>query len=183
VSFRERIISIIVTILFSVFALIPLFVEKIEAKEQPQKLYQVYLDGQSVGIIRSKTSLETYINREQKALKQKYNVTTVYLPQGLYIAEYVGYSKNILTEEEMYRRIKDIRPFTIKGYVVTIDKDPVIKINVLKKDFFSNAVNNTVKAFVNVEEFNAFMNEETEEIKTIGKRIEDLYVKEDITIK
>lgn len=184
-TFKEKLIGISLTIFFSVFALLPLFEEKAEALEQPQKLYQVYLNGNSIGIIRSKKALETYINNEQTALKDKYKVSTVYLPQGLYIADYTGYSKNILTEKEIYRRIKDKAPFTIKGWVLTIDGDDPVKIYALEKQYFYDAANNVVKAFVPQDQIDAFNNGQTQEIKTVGSNIENLYIKEqdEMTVK
>ena len=187
---KEKLMGILVTIFLSVFALIPLFETKIDANALPQKLYQVYLDGKSIGIIKSKDALEKYINDEQNELKEKYNVNTVYLPQDLYIEEYVGYTDDIVSEKKIYEEIKDEKPFTIRGYVITIDKgdNKVIKINTLKKEYFDTAVNNTVKAFVPEKDLKKYINGEQEEIKTTGAKIENLYVQEEnngkgITIK
>lgn len=180
---KEKLLSIVLTVVFSVFALIPIFEEKIEAKEPPKELFQVYLDDKSIGVIKSKVSLESYINKEQKDLKERYNINNVYLPEGLYIEKYVGYTKDITTESEIYKKIKDIKPFTIKGFVVSINSEKPIKINVLNKTHFENAINSTVKAFVSESDFKAFLNDEIEEIKTTGEKIEDLYIKEKITIK
>lgn len=182
-SIKEKITGILITIFFSVFALIPIFEDGITAKEHPEQLYRVYLDGKGIGIIRSRSALEDFINNEQKELKEKYNVDSVYLPQGLYIRKYMGYSKNILTENEIYNRIKDEKPFTIKGYIVTIHKEEPITINVLNKDYFETSVNNTIKAFVPEETLNKFLEDEIEEITTTGRRLEDLYVEEEITIR
>ena len=183
-SLREKLFAITLTIIFSLFAMIPIFEERIEAKESPERLYRVYLEGKTIGIIKSREAFESYINQEQKDLKEKYEIDNVYLPQGLNIEEYVGYSKNIISETKLYESIKDEKPFTIKGYVVTINKDnKPIKINVLNKKHFEEAISNTVKAFIPEKDFNAFINEEIEPVRTTGKAIEDLYIDEEITIK
>ena len=36
------------------------------AKESPKELYQVYLDGEKIGLIKSKAKLEQYIDQEQQ---------------------------------------------------------------------------------------------------------------------
>ena len=50
---------------------------------EPKTVYRVYLKGKSLGIIESKDQLEKYIDKEQKEIKQKYNVKKVYLPTDL----------------------------------------------------------------------------------------------------
>lgn len=182
-SFKEKLLAVLFTIFLSSFCLMPVFETKIEAKEIPSKLYQVYLDGEVIGVIKSKKALEAYINKEQTDLKDKYGVSTVYLPEGLNIEEYIGFSNNIVSERDIYKTIKDLKSFTIKGYVVTIESEKPVSINVLNKEDFTNAVNNTVKAFVSEDEFNAFVNNTVDEIKTTGRKIENLYVEENITIK
>ena len=49
----------------------------------PQKVYRVYLKGDSLGIIKSKTELEDYINEKQIEIKKKYDVDKVYIPSDL----------------------------------------------------------------------------------------------------
>ena len=79
-SKKDRICSILITIVLSVISLIPIFTFKTYAKEIPESLYRVYLHGKSIGIIKSKEKLERYINNEQKELKEEYGVDNVYLP-------------------------------------------------------------------------------------------------------
>ena len=43
----------------------------------PQTVYRVYLKGESLGIIKSKTELEDYIDKKQDEIKKKYNVKNV----------------------------------------------------------------------------------------------------------
>lgn len=187
-STKEKLISLLLTVLISIIALIPIFVSNIEAKEIVNKLYKVYLDGEVIGIIKSRDALNDYINLEQKELKEKYGVDTVYLPDGLFVEEYIGYSKNILTERDVYNKIKDIKPFTIKGDVITIkNEDKVLKINVLDEEFYKVAVENIIKTFVNDKEYTNFFNGVTPERGNLGSVLEDLYIKEEaedkITIK
>ena len=56
-TIKEKITSIVITILLSVFCLIPIFDFKVYSKEKPQDLYRVYLEGKSIGVIKSKEKL------------------------------------------------------------------------------------------------------------------------------
>lgn len=204
---KDKIIAIIFTILVSIICLIPIYDFKIYAKETPKSLFKVYLNGKSIGVIESKEKLEKYINNEQKDLKEKYNVDTVYAPAGLYIVPYTTYNDTVVDEKYIYDAIKETEKFTIKGYEISIAKDDTedikgndtdisaqstkkednvnedIKFYVLSKDDFKNAISNVVKAFVNADDLEAFLSGEDVVIKNIGNKIEDLYIKEDITIK
>ena len=190
-NLKDRILSIIFTILITVFTLIPIYEFKKYKNVEPKDLYRVYLNGKSIGVIKSKDKLNDYINEEQTELKTKYNVDTVYAPKGLYISNYKSYNESTVEEEDLYKLIKDKEEFTIKGYRVTIEKesdaedkeDQIIVINVLDKEAFKNAVNTVVRAFVDSDELEAFLSGDEIVLKGIGKKIEDLYIKETIKIK
>ena len=183
-SKKDKIISTILTIVLSVFALIPIYDFKVKAKMTPKELYRVYLNGKSIGIIESKKKLEDYINEEQKELREKYNVDVVYPPKNLYISKYRSYDDDIVTEEYIYKLIKDSEKFTIKGYKITIensDDDKTVNLNVLRKEDFTNSVTNVVKAFVPSDELERFLaNDESD--KNLNRKIEDVYIKENIKI-
>lgn len=185
---KENFISIVLTILLSVFCIIPIFEFKKYSKETPKDMYRVYLNGKSIGTIDSKKKLENYINNEQKELREKYKVDTIYAPSSLYISEYKSYNKDIDSEEEIYKIIQDKDKFTIKGYQITIDKnedkdEEDIIFYTLKKEDFENAITSVVKSFVNEDDLNVFLNEKDVLIEKTGKKIEDLYIKEEIKIK
>ena len=184
-STKERVMCIIVTIFLTVFALIPLYEFKVNKNKKVEELYRVYLKGKSIGVIKSKDKLEEYINNEQKDLKEKYNVDNVYVPKTLYVSRYKTYDANVIGEEEIYNKIKNTENFTIKGYQIIIEKEDEdnIILNVLNKQDFINATTSVVKAFVDSEELEAFLNGESVIIKDTGNKIEDLYIKEKIKIK
>lgn len=151
---------------------------------EPKDVYRVYLDGEVIGVISSKEELENYIDTEQQELKDYYNVDTVYKPLGLEINRYITYQKNIDDVEDIYDQIKEIKPFTIMGYIFTIDDgDNSQDIYVLDKDMFENSLNTTIRAFVNEDEYEAYLNDTQIEIKTVGKNIESVSIKEKITVK
>lgn len=150
-----------------------------------KEVYNVYLDGKLLGCINSKSSLENYIDKEQKELKDEYNVDKVYVPNGIDIEKHVTHNAKILTEKQIYNKIKKEKSFTIKGYVVSI-VDPEgkeLKINLLKKDIFDEAVNKVLRAFVDSKDVEAYKNNTQKEIKDTGSLIENIYIDQTITIK
>lgn len=185
-------------ILYSIIALIissGIFFVGYTKVSDPEELFRVYLKGETIGYIKDKDLLEKYINDEQVELKEKYNVKKVYLPNDLDIVKEITYNKKISTEKEIYDKIKDTSPFTINGYTITIKgyeekteehpepiKIPDKKIYVLDKNVFIDSLKNTVQVFISKTDYDNFMNETQPEIKNVGSLIEDLYIKNQITI-
>ena len=176
--------------LFSiVLALAIIFFVNFSNKYQlsPKSVYKVYLDGNPIGNIKYKRELEDYINNEQKDIKEKYNVNKVYIPSGVDIQKCTTYEKKILTAKEVHNIIKKQKPFTIKGYKITIkpndDNNEKLIINVLKKDMFEKAIKTVVEAFVSKDQIDNYKNDTQPEIKDTGSLIEDIYIDQDITIK
>jgi len=164
-------------------------------KFTPHTVYRVYLKGKSLGLIKSKQQLEEYIDKKQAEIKDKYNVDKVYIPTDLDIVKETTYDNRLTSVEKIYNSIKDISPFTISGYAITIkgidstdSEGKPIKgqnqtIYVLDKEIFTNAVNNTVKSFVSSADYEAFANETQKEIEDTGKIIEKIYIENTITIR
>lgn len=152
--------------------------------EKINEVYNVYLDGKLLGAVKSKKALEKYIDREQKELKEEFNVDKVYKPNGLDIEKCLTHNAKTLTEKQIYNKIKEKKSFTIKGYVVTIkDSDEnEEKINILDKDMFDQAVNKVLAVFVNLNDINNYKNDTQKEIETTGSIIENIYIDEKITI-
>lgn len=149
-----------------------------------KEIYNVYLDGKLLGSIRSKDALEKYIDNEQKELKEEFDVDKVYKPNGLEIEKCLTHDAKILSEKQIYNKIKEKTSFTIKGYVVTIkdSEGNEEKINVLDKKMFDQAVNKVLKVFVNAEDVKNYKNDTQKKIDTTGTLIEDISISEKITI-
>lgn len=160
-----------------------------------QTVYHVYLKGESLGIIKSKTQLEKYIDKKQEEVKKKYSVDKVYIPSELDIVKEITYSDEITSVEKIYNKIKDISPFTISGYEITIRgidsqdaegktvKGQNQKIYVLDKNIFREAVEGTVKSFVSSDDYAAYKGKTQKAIEDTGKIIENIYIQNIITIK
>ena len=162
-----------------------------------ENVYRVYLKGQSIGVIKNKEKLENYINEQQEALKAKYNVDNVYIPNSLNIEQETTYNEKTESVKSIYNKIKEAEDFTINGYTVTItDKKTVqtggkkadeIKIKeqlyILDKSILQDAVNDVVRSFVDEDKYNNYLNETKEDPTKIGSYIENVYIKEQIAIK
>ena len=149
--------------------------------------YQVYLSGEKVGLISSKEELYDLIDKEEQEIKDKYNVSKVYSPTGLEINEVSTFNNDLMTAKEVYDHIKDIDPFTIEGYEVTISKKKDSKdktiFYILNKEDLDIAVRNTVLAYVDEETYDNYLNGTQVEIEDTGVEITNIYFNDNITLK
>ena len=190
--------KIIITVIISlVISTLLVFIVPKEETLTPKSVYRVYLAGKSVGLIEDKDSLDAYIDNEQQTLKEKYKADKVYAPEDLEIVKDVTYNENISTTSEIYNKIKDIEPFTIKGYEITIEgidttneqgeevKGKDQTIYVLDKNVFEEAMDNTIRSFVDSDSYDKYLNNEQKEIESgdTGTIIENIYIENKVTVK
>lgn len=154
----------------------------------PMKAYAVYLEGEKIGVISSKEEFENYINTKEQQLKDKYKVDTIYSPKGVEIKRTTTYTEEIKGNDYVYNKIIKTKKFTVKGVVVTITSNEGEEtknqtINVINKDIFDEALNNTIKAFVNVDQYNQYLNGTQSEIETTGRIIENVDLQDEVTYK
>ena len=189
---KDKIIIVLISVIVAIGLFTFGFVDKhyVEAK----LAYQVYLNGDIIGLVEDRDALYDLINSKQEKIKEKYKVTNVYPPNGFNIEKTMTYEDKISSNESIYNKIEELDDFTIKGYVVTIKAMDIddegneipkeIMINVLDKKIFKNAVDNFVISFFEDEDmYYNYMNNEQEEIVDTGKIIETMYFDEEITIK
>lgn len=152
----------------------------------PQTVYNVYLDGKIIGTIESQESFEEYINQKEEQIKKQYQVENVYTPNGVEIKKVITYKPKISSNEKIYSEIIKLKKFTIKGIVVTITGDDsynATTIKVLNKEIFDKALNNTIRAFVDEEMYNKYLEGTQEEIKETGSIIENVDLEQKVTYK
>lgn len=182
---KEKITTSIICL--CVFLLLVLLTFTTKNYETPKNVYQVYLNGQKMGLIAQKDELYDLINEEQKDIKEKYNVDNVYPPLGFEVVKYTTYEDDITDAYKIYDKIKNQDDFTIEGYQITIsseeDEKKDIVINVLDENVFKKAIENVVTAFVSEDEFNKYINNTQEEIVETGQIIEHMYFQEHISIR
>ncbi len=181
--------SIIVCSLFLLLSTILLtigfFTE--ETYSYPTSIYQVYLDGNKIGLINSKDDLYSLINKEQVEIKNEYKVDQVYPPKGFQIVKKNTYDENLTSIEDIYNIIKEDKAFTVKGYTITIKSSEEgvepLYIYVLDEAVFKKALENIVTTFIGEERYEQYKTNTQSEIVDVGYIIEKMYFKESITIK
>lgn len=155
-----------------------------ERNNQPQTYYQVYLDGELLGNIKSKDSLEKYISNTQKYIKEKYDIDEVYAPNGLEIKKIVSFQENLMDVEEIYDVIQNKKPFTVKGYQITIfSEESSQKLYVLDERVYRTALENSIKTFVGTDPYTAYINKTQSQIVDVGTYINNIYIENQMTIK
>ena len=190
----NKVMGVCFTILISIIVFFIGVKKKVEGN--PNSLYKVYLNGNTIGLIESKQDLLDLIDREQTEIKERYSVDKVYPPSGLDIEDIVTYDTDISDVTDIYNKIKNEEPFTISGYTITINykeekneeteivtKHDPVSINVLKKDDFIDGFYNTIAAFVGSETLEKYKNDTQLEVVETGSTIENVYWNEDIKIK
>ena len=159
----------------------------IEEYEDATPIYQVYLDGEKIGLITSKQDLYSMINKEQVEIKEQYKVDQVYPPKGFKIIRLNTYDKELTTTENIYDSIKDDKEFTVKGYTITIKskeegKEPIY-VYVLDQEVFKEAMEMYVKTFIGEERFKQYQEGTQPEIVDTGYTINNMYFEENISVK
>ncbi len=110
-------------------------------------------------------------------------------PNGLEIRKFTTYSNKIETVENIYKIISEKKPFTVKGYQISIksqdvdEKNKIKTIYVLEEETFKKAVQSMIKTFLGEADYNAYYNNTQIPIQTVGYYINNVYVDENITIK
>lgn len=191
---KEKIIAILITGVISVFVFFVGSFKNVESA--PLELYQIYLNGEKIGLIQNKDEFLNLIDKEQSSIKAKYGVEKVYPPNGLEIKKEYTYNNKIDTVENVYNKIKNVEPFTINGYKITITykeentqnetevkKREPLTLNVLKKEYFEEAMLNTISAFIGTDTLERYKTDTQLEVTETGTTIENIYWDEDISIK
>ncbi len=157
---------------------------------EPKSVYQVYLNGERVGLVQDKQELLNLINEEQQDIKDKYSINQVYPPNGFDVEEYVTYNETIASANNIYQKIKEKSDFTVEGYEITITKpasenteEKVTKIYVLDDEIYKQAEYNFVTTFVDEADYQAYITNTQEEIRDVGSLIKHMEFGEKVSIK
>ena len=155
---------------------------------EPISVYNVYLKGRIIGVVKDKDSFENYINNKENSIKKKYGVDKVYMPNGVVVKKMITYDNNIDSNEEVYKKIIKLKQFTIKGTVVTINypndktKKP-LNLYVLNKEIFDSSLEELIKSFVDSEKYKNYMESTQKEIVDTGDIIKNIDISEKITYR
>lgn len=152
--------------------------------DEPNVYYQVFLDGELLGTVSSKSKLEKYIDNQNEYIKNKYKVDNVFSPNGLEIEKILTYTNNTDKINDIYEKIKEKKAFTIKGYQMTIKDDEESKVVYATKDsIFSEALEETIKTFVGKDNYKNYIDGTQEKIVDTGTNIENVYIENEKTLK
>lgn len=114
-------------------------------------------------------------------------VDNVYTPNGIEIKKVYTYHPETITVPEIYKRIIEKKSCSIAGYMFTIKSKTEgiddITVYTIDRKIFSDAIENVITIFVNDELYEAYKNDNQNEITSTGAIIENIYVEEDITYK
>ncbi|MCM1370280.1 MAG: peptidoglycan DD-metalloendopeptidase family protein [Clostridium sp.] len=178
----KKIILMILTLI--IIVCVSLLSFSYSKSREPGIYYKVYLNGNLLGKISSKSELENYINSEQQQIKNKYSIDEVYVPNGLEIKKELSYIKDTDEITSIYNKINEQSDFTVKGYQITISDDySNQKIYVLDEQIFKDAVETLINIYVGSDKYQAYLNGTQEEVTEEGSYITDVYIDNDITIK
>jgi murein DD-endopeptidase MepM/ murein hydrolase activator NlpD len=154
-----------------------------EKVSSTSKVYQIYLSGEKVGVVKNADALYDLIDKEQKALKKEYDVDKIYPPKGLEVVPIYTYNNEINSIKEVYENIKEKEPFTIEGYEVTIASEPPVTINVLNREDLDVAIRKTVESFIDKKALEKYISNTQEEITGEGSKIDIVNLNEKVTVK
>jgi len=186
-------ISLVLVVILSISSIF-LLGHKLIKNKVPNEVYAIYLQGKKIGTVKSKEDFNNYINIQEEKLKEKYNVDAIYTPKGVEIKKVLTYNNKTNTNDDVYKMLVSSENFTIKGIVLEITKEitkeeseetkkETITLNLLNKEMFDEAIVEIIKAFIDDEEYQAFMTSSQEPIVDTGELIEDIYIQEEITYK
>ena len=157
---------------------------------EPNTFYQVYLQDEVLGVIRSKSDLEKYIDKAGETIKKDLGVSTVYAPNGIKIEKLTTYTSDVITVSDIYEMIQKRESFTVKGYQFTIrkkneetGKETISYIYTTSKNIFTEATTEFLETYVGDNIYQAFINGDVVEINGTGRRTENIYIAESITVK
>ncbi len=185
---KKRIIAVFCALIMGVVIFLCGFTAHNFSK--PHTYYQIYLDGETIGVIDDEEKLYNLIDDDQSGIKKEYNINRVYPPKGFEVAELYTYDETLNDINSVYAKIKEERDFTIKGYTISVtyededeEKSKAYTINVLDKSVFEDAMKMLVTSFISAEQYQNYINGTQSAIVDTGSLIEDMYFQENITVK
>ncbi len=185
---KDIIITTLITIAFVLlYSVCYIFNNDIDSRAEDA--YLVYLNGETIGLIKSADELYDLINKEQESIRYEYNVADVYPPAGFNLVKTNTFNTDYTPVNEIYNNIAQVDDFAIEGYIITIkfpeeENKENITINVLDKEIFEEAMNRFILSFIDEERLDNYLEgNRTINKSEIGSTISSMYFNEVITIK
>ena len=152
--------------------------------KQINTYYSVSLNGEQLGIIDSDRELISYIEEKQDAVKKKYSVDNVKIPNDLQIQKIMTYSSKTDEVKTVYDKITSKANFTIEGYKVTITNDnSETKVYISDYDILEAAIEDFIELYVGKDEYESYKNGTQKDLTDLGSYLNYVYVSDNISIK
>lgn len=114
-------------------------------------------------------------------------VNEVYTPNGIEIKKIYTYHDDIISVEDIYKKIIEKKSCSIAGYKFIIKSDVEgyddIELYTLDKKIFTSAIEEMISIFIDSSRYELYKNNKQEQITTTGSIIESVYVNQEITYK
>ncbi len=178
--------KIYITLLCAIIIMLYFAFDSYNKINEGKQVYNIYLDGEVIGAISDKEALYNLIDERQQDIKAKYNVKNVYPPDSLKIVETYSYNTEVSDIDTIYKQIEGMQDFTIHGYEVSVsqtDDHDSFQFYVLDKNVLFEAIRDFILAFVDEDDYEAFLNGTQEDLDDIGIYYSDMKIIEDITIR
>ena len=174
---------IYIVLLFALCFLATLLFSSKQSK-QINTYYSVSLNGEQLGIIDSDKELISYIEEKQDAVKKKYSVDNVKIPNDLQIQKIMTYSSKTDEVKTVYDKITSKANFTIEGYKVTITNDnSETKVYISDYDILESAIEDFIELYVGKDEYESYKNGTQKDLTDLGTYLNNVYVSDNISIK
>ena len=115
------------------------------------------------------------------------HVEDVYVPSGTEIKKVYTYHSDVLSVEEVYKKIMAKKSSTVSGYKFTIkstnENIDDIEIYTIDTNVFNEAIEDVITIFVDDVEYEKYKTDKQDKITTTGSIIENIYVEQDIAYK
>ncbi|MBQ2946975.1 MAG: M23 family metallopeptidase [Bacilli bacterium] len=115
------------------------------------------------------------------------HVEDVFVPSGTEIKKIYTYHADVLSVEEIYKRIMSKKSSTVSGYKFIIkstnENIEDIEIYTIDTNIFNEAIEDLITIFVDDAEYEKYKANKQEKIVETGSLIENIYVEQDITYK
>lgn len=179
---------------------------KLNLTSSELSLFDEYIKGNLI-----ETGYTKYLYMIEYAKENEIYLHTddIYKPLGINIKKISTYDNVYMSVEEAYSKIVDNKPCTIEGYQFKIKSSSDVTLNegaelgyllniditkkpessgdeiiyVTDKDIFNSAIEEVAEVFIGTDKYKAYKNNKQKEIETTGSKIENVYLKEDITVK
>lgn len=160
------------------------FVGNRELPSIDREAIKEYLDEQLYNLSDLEISqMREYVDKNEIYL----STNEVYSPNGTEIKKVYTYDSDIITVEDMYKKLVEGKTFTLPGYKFTIksknDNVQDIIIYTTDPEIFSQSIEKLITIFVDDETYERYKSDTQSDIKTTGSKIENIYIDENITYK